>query len=101
MYFTFAWFDKARMLASGKSATIPFTSGKSLKMVPSKFVSDSRSRGPGAWLYCTTTTACVAFDACRSGDNFELSAYARVTVASKQMTRNFFIDPNPSAGAQV
>src|ERR1700690_3401226 len=91
MYFTFAWFDNERMFASGRSATIPFTRGNLFTMDPNSCRINRRSNGPGAWLYCTTTLACDAEDACRSGDSLELSAYARVTLINKQTIKSFFI----------
>src|SRR5271167_3986648 len=86
------------MFASGKSATIPFTRGNLFKIVPNKLVINNRSRGPGDWLYCTTTAACFADEACRSGESFVLSASARVTVASKKITENFFMKIESSSG---
>jgi hypothetical protein len=60
-------------------------------MEPSNCKINSRSNGPGAWLYCTTTLACDAEDARKSGDSLESSAYANVTVISKQTIKSFFI----------
>ena len=90
--------DPPFTFASGKSATIPFTRGRSLRLVPNKLARFRKSSNPGAWLYRTTTLACDAEDACRSGDNFELSACARATVRTKQMTRNFFMKIESSSG---
>src|SRR5205807_3017790 len=58
-----------------------------------------RSRSAGGLLYWTITLAVGAEYFSKSGDNFELSANATVTIANKQQTtKNFFISGVPPVG---